>query len=370
MTLKKTIIITSVGSLLGQNLLDTLDADQSDLRIIGTNSLAEAAGNFRCDRTYLVPLAADEQRYMARLKEIIEIEKPDLVIPGRDDDIIILSRLREQMSSFKENILSGPETFANVMDDKVKSHAFGLRHGLPFAPTVSSSEADVAAKVKALLDDFGFPLIAKPSKGNGSRGIWIVLDQTQLDNVLTLSDYAIQPLFGQDKLELDTAFGLPFMWEVPEKELHAVQVLISKEGKIGTSFGFTSEMVHGKCERLDPNDDAELSHIAHRFAEAAAEEGWRGTFNIQFKKDPRHGYQAIEMNGRFSGGTSARYHLGFDEVAWIINDWLGEEVLKSRPVPDDVKYIVRSHQDFLIRDKDLTTLQEAKVWDRASTSEA
>ncbi len=356
-------MITSVGSLVGQNILDSLYENRNKLRIIATNSQVDAANNYRCDRTYLVPAAADEQAYVDKLKEIIIKEQPDLVIPGRDDDIVILARLKEQMPGLQDIFLAGSVSFAKVMDDKVKSFEFSQKYGLPFAPTVDTSSDDALINTKALAEKFGFPLIAKPSKGNGSRGMWVVTDQSQLDNILSVPDYAIQPLFGQADIELDTTFGLPFIWEVPEKSLHAVQVLIAKDGEVGPSLGFTSEMVGGKCERMDRNSDPELVEIALRFARHAAEEGWRGTFNIQLKKDLKHGYQAIEMNGRFSGGTSARYYLGFDEVAWILTEWLGDDVLSPNPVPSGIELVKRSLVDFGLKKSDMTSLEENGVWD-------
>jgi len=356
-------MITSVGSLVGQNVLDSLHSNRNNLRIIATNSAVDAANNFRCDRTYLVSMAENEEEYIASLTDIIEKEKPDLIIPGRDDDIVILARLKEQMPTFRDNFLTGSEDFAETMDDKVKSYQFAQKHGLPFAPTVSSSAQNSAVEVRRLVEKFGFPIIAKPSKGNGSRGIWVVTNQDQLDNVMNEADYAIQPLFGQQNIELDTTFGIPFMWEVPEKSLHAVQVLITKEGEVGPSLGFTSEMVGGKCERMDLNEDPELLKIANEFASFAAKEGWRGTFNIQFKKDPRYGFQAIEMNGRFSGGTSARYYLGFDEVTWVLKDWLGEDALISNPVPEGIELIKRSLHDYGLKKSDMDTLREKRVWE-------
>lgn len=362
--MKKTIMITSVGSLVGQNVLDSLHSNRKNFRVISTNSEVAAAGNFRCDRTYLVEPAAHEEEYITSIVDIIEKEKPDIIIPGRDDDIVILARLKEQMPEYRENFLTGSENFAHIMDDKVKSYKFALRYGLPFAPTVQTATPNVKEEAKKLLNKFGFPMIAKPSKGNGSRGIWAVTNQNQLDNIIKEADYAIQPMFGrEDNIELDTTFGIPFIWDIPEKALHAVQVLITKKGEVGPSIGFVSEMVGGKCERLELCTNPELLEIANKFATHAAAEGWIGTFNIQFKNDKQYGFQAIEMNGRFSGGTSARYYLGFDEVAWILKEWLGEDVITSVPAPEGIELIKRSLHDHGLKKSDMVSLNENKIWD-------
>ena len=213
-------------------------------------------------------------------------------------------------------------------------------------------------------------LIAKPSRGNGSRGIWVVIDQTQLDAIIKEPGYAIQPLFGQPKeLGLDRRFGLPFFWEVPENNLYAVQVSIGKDGRIGSSSGVIAKMVRGKTERLVISGDREMMDIADSFFKAFANEGWRGPINLQLKKDERFGYQAIEINGRFVGGTSGRCLLGFDQVAQLINEWIGEEVITESPESEGVTLVTKSLCDFGIKQTDMDILGEHKQWKRPMSNE-
>lgn len=88
------IAITSVGSLVGQNILDSLEGRREGIEVVGVNSVAAAAGNFRCDRAYLAPPASRSGEYLDRLAAVLNEEKPDLVLPGRDDDVLALARLK------------------------------------------------------------------------------------------------------------------------------------------------------------------------------------------------------------------------------------------------------------------------------------
>lgn len=367
--MKRTLLITSVGSLVGQNVLDALNNRRNNLHIIGTNSLVESANNFRCDKVYLVPPAARLDDYSEALVEIVEKESPDIVIPGRDDDIVILAQLREKMAIHRDRFLVGTEDLARIMDDKVKSYDFAQKHSLPFAPTVESGISDAEESAQSIVDKYGFPLIAKPSRGNGSRGIWVVTDQTQLNAVIKEPGYAIQPLFAQPKeLGLDTRFGLPFFWEVPENNLYAVQVSIGKDGQLGPSSGVVAKMVGGKTERLVICDDREMMDIADGFFKAFAEEGWRGPINLQLKKDERFGYQPIEINGRFVGATSGRCLLGFDQVGRLINEWIGEEVIIELPEPEGITLVTKSLCDFALKQTDMDTLGEHNEWERPASN--
>jgi carbamoyl-phosphate synthase large subunit len=359
----KKLLITSIGSLVGQNVLDALEGRRDELTIIGTNSVAAAANNFRCDSVYLVAPALQRVRFIDDLINLIETEKPDVIIPGRDDDIEILAAIKESTFPDRQSFLCGSSDFARIMDDKVKSSIFAEDHQLPFAVSVETGKFDSLETANQLIEVYGFPLIAKPKRGNGSRGIWVITNSEQLGKCCGLEDYAIQPLIGHEKkIELDTTYGLPFVWGVTEDSLYAVQVLINKRGEVMGSFGFVAEMVMGKCEKITSVEDDDLMQTAHRFSQKAIAGGWVGPLNIQFKKDQLCRYQAIEMNGRFSGGTSARRYLGFDEVRILLNEWLGENLIMDSGHCGNSKTVSKSLVDFPIRTHHVTALENNGSW--------
>ncbi|MSU48243.1 MAG: hypothetical protein EXS37_03985 [Opitutus sp.] len=86
------ILITGVGSLIGQNLLNALETRRACVDVVGTNAAIDSTRVLRCDRTHLVP-RNDQPGYATRLSEIIREESPDLVFPGRDPDVVVLSEL-------------------------------------------------------------------------------------------------------------------------------------------------------------------------------------------------------------------------------------------------------------------------------------
>ena len=123
-------------------------------------------------------------------------------------------------------------------------------------------------------------------------------------------------------------------------------------------------MINGKCEKLERIEDDELLKVVDDFAQAAVKSGWRGPFNVQLKKDKIHGYQAIEFNCRFTGGTSARYQLGFDELGYAINDWCGEEVVQIKDKNTDVVIVEKILRDFPINSKHQKGLASKGTWSR------
>ncbi|MFC4991536.1 hypothetical protein [Rubritalea tangerina] len=362
----KKILITSVGSLVGQNILDSLEGRRDQLHIIGTNSIASAANNFRCDSTHLVAPATDQSEFISDLLNLIKDEAPDLIIPGRDDDIEILASIKEKYFPSSNAFLCGSSHFAAVMDDKVKSYDFCLKHQLNFAHTIETGLPNSYDNALDLLTQYDFPLIAKPKSGNGSRGIWVITNHSQLSNSAALKQYAIQPLIAQKAPTLDTSFGIPFVWEVPETSLYAAQALISQSGDTLSSICFVSTMVMGKCEKMTKVEDPDLTNLIECFAAKAAASGWRGPLNVQFKKDTQ--YHAIEMNGRFSGGTSARLILGFDEVQTLLNHWLGEPIIPDSPRLNTSDTIIKSLVDFPLNPQDVAQLNDSGTWSAPTLS--
>ena len=67
------ILIISVGSLVGQNILETLNNKRKEIKVVGTDASSEAANLYRCDSAYLTPMTDEDpkkfyQRYLKYLQ--------------------------------------------------------------------------------------------------------------------------------------------------------------------------------------------------------------------------------------------------------------------------------------------------------------
>jgi carbamoyl-phosphate synthase large subunit len=359
---RATILITSVGTLIGQVILDSLEHRRSRLRVIGCNRTAETANTFRCDRAWLTPPTDQAGAFTDAFMQIFERERPDLVIPGRDPDILSLTRLAERQPQLHSVLLAGSHTMAHMMDDKAETHRFSVRHGLRFADSVETNGPGTIEAARALRDRHGFPLIAKPSNGSGSVGVRILLNDAHLDAASGRPSLVIQPFLDPPaELSFSVDEGWPLFWGIVEDRIHGAQILISRDGTIGPMLGFRACMVAGRCERLMRCDDSALLDSAHAFARAASAEGWRGPFNVQAKRDRNGDWRIIELNGRFSGGTAARRHLGLDEVALMINEWLGSEVVPLDTSPQARVVIMQPVERPLYTDR-INTLTNDGQW--------
>jgi carbamoyl-phosphate synthase large subunit len=315
-------MVLSIGSLAAQRFVDALGARRQQCFLIGTNSLADAAGNFRCDAVHLVPAGSAVDTYTEALEALIEREQPDLVVPTRDDDVLALALLRQRFTRATPVLLAGSVATARMMQDKLETARFAARHGLPFVPTAE----DLGGALE-LARTYGLPLIGKPRRGTATRGVVLLRSFDEIGRAFaTQTDFLAQVMLDPpaDIAALTAPFvaGLPFFFSFPESRQYFLQVVIGPDGAVSRGFATLSTQFFGQAIRTETCDDPELLDLVQAYANAAALDGWRGPLNVQAKRARDGKLLAHELNGRFSGGTSARAYLGFDEPAEVINRFL------------------------------------------------
>jgi hypothetical protein len=329
------ILLLSGGSLVGQNVAASLAHRRASIHLAAASSTADEPILYDCDSVYLTPeVRRDPQAYTARFRDVLENCAPDLVIPCRDDDVSFLATEREAVPAMARRFLCGNAAVAEAMLDKLESARFSRRHGLPFAPTLAvSGDVDAAQRFAARN---GWPIIAKPRQGYGSRGVRFILDSAQLARVCVQPDLVLQRYCGDAqavrRFANETAErGLPLFHSLEDTKV-SIQASIAPDGKVTAVFASGNTMRFGRSERVQRIDDPALLDNGRRWAAAFAGAGWRGPVNIQCHRDGDV-ITIYEYNGRFTGATAARRLLGFDEVGMALRDWLDLQLPDAAPAP-------------------------------------
>lgn len=363
------LLLTSVGSLVGQALLDCLDDRRSGWTVVGTNLLATPAGLYRCDRVHLAPPANDAERWIDFHAQLAAADAFDLVVPCRDDDVLLLARWKARGGPQADRLLAGPQALAQALVDKADYAAWARTQGVPFAPTVLGGEDNAVGAAGALLQAHGV-LVAKPRRGHGSLGVRLLSTAAQVEAAANDPTLVLQP--GLDLHPAWTTLraqqaaaptlGLPLWAEVPETTLYGVQALIDPQGRVDGHFAYRATQVAGRPAGAVPWPDADLEALGLQHANALAAAGWRGPCNVQAKRDEQAGWHVIEVNGRFTGLTHARRRLGFDEVGRTLRQWVGPGALpEDRPVRQD-GHVDGAHW---VADDDVRRLAQTGVWTAA-----
>jgi hypothetical protein len=358
----KTLLITSVGSLVSHNVLDCLDRLGRPYCRIGVNSIADAPGNFRCDVAYLVPPAAREEEYLARLAEIIDRHNPDLVIPGRDIDVVLLAELRRRRGD-DPRFLCGGVGAARIFSNKRESALFAARHGLPFVESAQTLD-----EARELASRFGYPLIAKPADGYGSNDVFAVLDADGLERAVSaglLIQRFLSPPAGLERKAEKFAVGVPLSYAVPVRDQIAGQAIIGPDGKVIDVFATIYDLASGYAVRVRRFDCPAFDRVLRRYARAAADEGHIGSFNLQGGLAPDGATAPFELGARFTGSTSSRALLGWDEVDMVLRRFVhGAEVVPPARLSEP-PIVFKALGEFVVATGDIAALAAAGHWRRA-----
>lgn len=351
------IAVTAVGGGVGQSVLRALRLSSLPLRTIGLDVNPWSTGLYTCDKGYTIP-HSHQPNFIERLLEILRQERVKVLIPGSDPEVTAISRARERFIASGIFPVTGSAEAVRLCRDKLAGYRFFKEHGIPFAKTVSASEAT------ALANEVGFPLIVKPVSGSASRGIAIAFDKEQLKEQLKEGNKIVQE------------YLLPERWRKKRQELTrqdvyedgvllqteeiSIQIVYDHQGNILGKFTSCNVLRDGVPMLIDPMTVPWAEAIASKMASLLAEKGLVGPCNLQCKIT-EVGPVFFEMNPRFTGITAVRAAMGFNEVEAILRRVLLnqplEEVKKRLKVPDNLvcsRYITEA----VIPREELETLKK------------
>ncbi len=362
------LLVLAAGTRVGQNIHATLRHRRQEIVLIATSSVVDEPGLFDYDIVHRVPASADPA-FAPALAALMAAERVDLVVPCRDDDVLLLAGLRERRPDLAPRLLCGNAACAAVIVDKAESFAFCAAHDLPFAPTLCAPASGGARR--AFVRATGFPLIVKPRRGYASMGVLLVWNDAQLARALARDDAVAQRFLG------DTDAAARFLADAKRDGLplfhtfqglkHSIQALIRPEGTPGPVICTRNLSDRRRSKVVRPDDDDDARAIGTRCAAAFAAAGWRGPLNIQCQKDAAGRLLIHEFNGRFTGGTIERWQLGFDEVGIAIAAFTGRTLAPSPIAPataprEIFETVVARGAD----PRDVETLRRDGVWRRAT----
>lgn len=314
---------------MAQNLTRALGERRALFELIATNSTATEPFLKEFDQVHLVPpTGTDPAALEAKLLDIMDASNPDLVVPCRDEEALFLAKMGEKHPDLANRFLVGRSEIASVMLDKWKSWQFCLKHGLPFVPTALASDE---AAVRNLLAEWGCPLIVKPRRGFGSHQVAIVLEAAQLGRVMGDEDFLVQKYIGSAEpmrkhLKAIESGGLPLFHSFEANNV-SIQALIDRAGQVQNLFAAIHVMRSGVAAEVTREPDPKVAELGMRCAHVFAKEGWAGPLNIQCARDEAGQLHIFEFNGRFTGATEARMHLGCDEVGMAFNSFVPDKAI-------------------------------------------
>jgi len=332
MTDRLPVMVTAVGGGgFGEQILKALRLSGLDLEIVGTDMSPVSTGLCKVERGYVVPPASDA-RYPDILLSLCRRHGVLAVFPGSEAELKVLSACR---SLFADAGIVLPINPADVIDiglDKTRTFSFLDANGFACPKTfVVRAEADLARVDVA-------PCVLKPSIGGGGSV-----------NVMIAQRPAEVQMLGRYLLSLYDEFIVQEYVGTPEEE-YTVGVLTSMDGEFINSIALKRNILSSLSNRVRvPNRSgngalgrtlAISSGISQgfidRFPEVtaaceaiAARLGSRSAINLQCRVVGGRVY-VFEINPRFSGTTSLRAMVGFNEPGVLLRKHVLHERVEPR----------------------------------------
>lgn len=289
-----TVLVTGVGGACGIGAVRSL-GETTTHSIVGVDMDPDAAGLYLADVGRTVP-PADDDEWGPTVGAIIDDHDVDVVVPTVDEELSELDTLPEDVP-----VVAPRPTVIDVALDKYATHRQLDDAGHTVPRTWLASEA-------AEVPEDAYPLIRKPRRGRGSRGIERVETPDDLQRSLRAAEGPPDDILLQEFVT-GTEFTTSVVSTADDRLLSVVpKEAMAKEGS--TVKGAT---------RRQPAVREACRDIAASLSPA-------GPMNVQqIVADDGTAY-TIEINPRFSSTACLTVRSGVDELGLLIRDALGESV--------------------------------------------
>ena len=172
--------ILSIGSGVGQSVIESLIIHNSSFITHGIGNNPLAFGASACDFQHIIPSFRSAD-YVDVLIELCLDNSIEILIPGSDDEALILSLNLERFIANKIKVIVSDPRLMIILRDKFKlADTFNSEQNV-----FVQSETLTSILKRIENNEDVFPLIAKPKDGFASKGIKIILNREDLVKVET-----------------------------------------------------------------------------------------------------------------------------------------------------------------------------------------
>jgi len=312
---KNIIGILSIGSGVGQSIIESLRLSNHNFYTIGLGNNPLAFGAYECDEMMLIPSFFDSN-YVDSLLNLCMERSVKLLIPGTDDEALILSYNTDIFLQNDIRIIVSKSSFMALIRDK-KNLSIMFKNSSIFLASYNLEETISLINRKKIQ----FPLIAKPKDGNASNGIKVLLNET--DFTLVTEKDVIQECAVPHKKDVNyTQYIAQIKNHInPQISEYSFQIVLNQNGdEIGRMVSY-NKLRNGVPIEIIPSFQSAIWEEVNRIIPELKSLGARGPINIQGRLTD-HGLKCFEINARFTGITGLRAELGFNEVEKLVLDYL------------------------------------------------
>lgn len=316
--------ICSIGSGVGQSIIDSCRLSRQNLRTIALGNNPFAFGLYECADYALLPSYYNPE-YIPELLSICEEKQIDLLIPGHDDEALLLAQYRKDFLARGVKIIGSETELIRICRAKeLMAEAFPEAADL-FVTSYSIGRA-CQLVTEGRLD---LPLLAKPSAGYASQGISVIgdlKDFSTLDEATIVQEIATP--HSSDPHHAAYMRNLKSSENLQVAEI-SVQLLADQEGRIRGQCITYNKLRNGVPIEITPYSNPVVEAAVSRLLPFLQAKGLQGPLNIQGRLTDG-GFKVFEINPRFTGITGLRATMGFNEVTACIDHWWTNRPMRTQ----------------------------------------
>lgn len=324
------VMLTGVGGGgHGEQILKALRLGKVKYNIVGGDMSSISKGLMEVDTPYILP-AANDPSYIDTVIKICKKHNVKALFHGSEPELRVMSDNRDQIEGEGIFLPINPKRVIDICMDKYQTMKFLEESNFSFPRSVAVRNIEE-------LESINFnPTVLKPSVGGGGSAN-LFLAQSK-DELMT---------FGKYLLNIYPEFIVQEYVGTPEGEF-TVGVLISMDGELINSIAVKRMILSSLSNRIKvPNltgneklgktlaissgvsqgEIGRYEEVTKKCEELALKLGCKGAVNIQCRYQEGKVY-VFEINPRFSGTTSLRAMVGYNEPDVLIRKHLLGETIE------------------------------------------
>ncbi len=312
------LAISCCGSGIGQSIIDSCKLSNLPLTTFGLDNSPFAYGLYECDYIIKTPKVNNEN-YIENIISICLDNDIQIIIPGIDEELKLFSKNLKKFNEKGIEVIVSDESFLDLVRDKALATDKLNNISDIFVKSFANKEEFLEGLDKKQID---FPVIAKPSAGSASAGVYILFDRSDLQKLN--EDHIIQEIAKPHRGDANIAVFEQLISKKinPQVSEISIQLVTNKKGDLLGRMASFNRLKNGVPIEIIPYDDCDFRDQIDKLIPSLRELGLKGPVNLQGRITDE-GLKIFELNARFTGITGLRALMGFNEVEACIKSWLG-----------------------------------------------
>lgn len=322
--MRYTIAVTGAGGGVGQSIIKSLYG--TNYRVIALDGETLGVGLYAVSTSYKIPYA-NHSEYIDTLLNICQQEKIDLLFPGLDIELEILSKNINKFKEIGTTVVVSNLNVVKISNDKQYMYDYLTKINAVVPFTIPFTQVKI--------EDIEYPVIFKQMvDGARSQNVFLVKSINEFKSIISsikspLSNFIVQEYIEGDEYTCGTI-------NLDSKCKGAIVMKrILRDGDTYKCFSVKDEII----EKAIKNIADEIKPF--------------GACNFQLRIKNNIPY-IFEINARCSGTTASRTLCGFNEPK-MIADYLLKNIEPSYEVKELT--ILRYWNELVVNNEDIKTIE-------------